>query len=40
MPVVASVDLIDAIGGGWSSAQLRTGDEGVTQSLESTVESP
>jgi NodT family efflux transporter outer membrane factor (OMF) lipoprotein len=38
--LVASVDLIDAIGGGWSSAQLRTGDEGVTQSLESTVASP
>jgi NodT family efflux transporter outer membrane factor (OMF) lipoprotein len=38
--LVASVDLIDAIGGGWSSAQLRMGDEGVTQSLESTVASP
>jgi hypothetical protein len=28
MPLVTSVDLIDAIGGGWSSALLRTGDEG------------
>jgi NodT family efflux transporter outer membrane factor (OMF) lipoprotein len=35
--LVASVDLIDAIGGGWSSAQLNTHNEGVTETLKSTV---
>ena len=36
--LVASADLIDAIGGGWNSAQLRTHDEGVRQTLKSTVD--
>jgi NodT family efflux transporter outer membrane factor (OMF) lipoprotein len=36
--LVASVDLIDAIGGGWSSAALRQGNEGVTETLKSTVD--
>jgi NodT family efflux transporter outer membrane factor (OMF) lipoprotein len=36
--LVASVDLIDAIGGGWSSAELRRGNEGVTETLKSTVD--
>ncbi|MGH8294332.1 MAG: efflux transporter outer membrane subunit [Steroidobacteraceae bacterium] len=36
--LVASVDLIDAIGGGWNSAQLRTSNEGVHQTLRSTVD--
>ena len=36
--LVASADLIDAIGGGWNSAQLRTGDEGVHETLKSTVD--
>jgi NodT family efflux transporter outer membrane factor (OMF) lipoprotein len=38
--LVASADLVDAIGGGWSSAQLKTRDEGVTETLKSTVEAP
>jgi NodT family efflux transporter outer membrane factor (OMF) lipoprotein len=36
--LVASVDLIDAIGGGWNSAQLGTRNEGVAASLKSTVD--
>lgn len=36
--LVASVDLIDAIGGGWNSAQLRTRNDGVAASLKSTVD--
>jgi NodT family efflux transporter outer membrane factor (OMF) lipoprotein len=36
--LVASVDLIDAIGGGWSSAQLRASNEGVEETLKSTVD--
>ena len=36
--LVASADLIDAIGGGWNSAQLRTRDDGITETLKSTVE--
>jgi NodT family efflux transporter outer membrane factor (OMF) lipoprotein len=36
--LVTSVDLIDAIGGGWQSAQLRTRSEGVRETLKSTVD--
>jgi NodT family efflux transporter outer membrane factor (OMF) lipoprotein len=36
--LVASVDLIDAIGGGWNSAQLKTRNDGVAASLKSTVD--
>lgn len=36
--LVASADLIDAIGGGWDSAQLKTRNEGVTETLKSTVQ--
>jgi len=36
--LVASADLVDAIGGGWNSAQLKTHDEGVTETLKSTVQ--
>jgi NodT family efflux transporter outer membrane factor (OMF) lipoprotein len=36
--LVASADLVDAIGGDWDSAQLKAHDEGVTESLKSTVE--
>jgi NodT family efflux transporter outer membrane factor (OMF) lipoprotein len=36
--LVASVDLIDAIGGGWSSTQLKTRNDGVAASLKSTVD--
>ncbi|MBW4053425.1 MAG: efflux transporter outer membrane subunit [Proteobacteria bacterium] len=36
--LVASADLIDAIGGGWNSAQLRTRNEGVQATLKSTVD--
>jgi NodT family efflux transporter outer membrane factor (OMF) lipoprotein len=36
--LVASTDLIDAIGGGWDSAQLRARNEGVRETLKSTVE--
>jgi NodT family efflux transporter outer membrane factor (OMF) lipoprotein len=36
--LVSSVDLIDALGGGWDSAQLRTRSEGVRESLKSTVD--
>ena len=36
--LVSSVDLIDAIGGGWNSAQLRARNEGVKETLSSTVE--
>jgi NodT family efflux transporter outer membrane factor (OMF) lipoprotein len=35
--LLASVDLIDALGGGWDSAQLRTHNDGVRQPLASTV---
>ncbi len=36
--LVASADLIDATGGGWNSAQLRAHDDGITQTLKSTVQ--
>jgi NodT family efflux transporter outer membrane factor (OMF) lipoprotein len=36
--LVSSVDLIDAIGGGWNSSQLRARNEGVKETLGSTVE--
>jgi len=36
--LVASADLVDAIGGGWNSAQLEAHDEGVTETLKSTVQ--
>lgn len=36
--LVASVDLVDAIGGGWDSAQLKTRNDGVTETLKSTVQ--
>jgi len=35
--LVASADLVDAIGGGWDSAQLRTRHDGVPEPLASTV---
>lgn len=35
--LVASADLIDAMGGGWNSAQLKMRNEGVTETLKSTV---
>ena len=38
--LVASVDLIDATGGGWDSAQLKARNDGVAESLESTVAGP
>ena len=38
--LVASVDLIDALGGGWDAAQLRARNEGVSQPLEATVRMP
>ena len=36
--LVASADLIDAMGGGWDSAQLRAHNDGITQTLKSTVQ--
>lgn len=36
--LVASADLIDALGGGWSNAELRTHDKGVQETLKSTVD--
>ncbi len=36
--LVASADLVDAIGGDWDSAQLKTHDDGVTETLKSTVQ--
>ncbi len=36
--LVASADLVDAIGGGWDSAQLNAHDYGVTETLKSTVQ--
>lgn len=36
--LVASADLVDAIGGGWNSAQLETRNAGVTATLKSTVQ--
>jgi NodT family efflux transporter outer membrane factor (OMF) lipoprotein len=36
--LVSSVDLIDAMGGGWDSAQLKTRNDGVRQTLKSTVD--
>ena len=38
--LVASADLIDAIGGGWDSAQLRTRNDGVSEPLKTTVQAP
>ena len=38
--LVASADLIDAIGGGWSSAQLDQRNDGVRETLGSTVDQP
>jgi NodT family efflux transporter outer membrane factor (OMF) lipoprotein len=38
--LVASVDLIDALGGGWNSAALDQANDGVHASLSSTVELP
>ncbi|HEY6517726.1 MAG TPA: efflux transporter outer membrane subunit [Steroidobacteraceae bacterium] len=35
--LVASADLIDAMGGGWNSAQLKARNEGVTETLKSTL---
>ncbi|MGA9367168.1 MAG: TolC family protein, partial [Steroidobacteraceae bacterium] len=36
--LVASADLVDSIGGGWDSAQLKSRDYGVTETLKSTVQ--
>jgi NodT family efflux transporter outer membrane factor (OMF) lipoprotein len=36
--LVASADLVDAIGGGWDSAQLNAHDYGVAETLKSTVQ--
>ena len=36
--LVASVDLIDAMGGGWASGELKARDEGVRATLKSTVD--
>ena len=36
--LVSSVDLIDAIGGGWDSAWLRASNEGVKETLKSTAD--
>ena len=38
--LVASADLVDAIGGGWDSAQLRAHNAGVREPLEATVQTP
>ncbi|HZT02776.1 MAG TPA: efflux transporter outer membrane subunit [Steroidobacteraceae bacterium] len=38
--LVASVDLIDAIGGGWDSAQLNERNDGVAESLKATAAIP
>lgn len=38
--LVASVDLVDAMGGGWDSAQLRTRNDGVTVPVKATVQMP
>jgi NodT family efflux transporter outer membrane factor (OMF) lipoprotein len=38
--LVASVDLVDAMGGGWDSAQLGTHNEGVTVPVKTTVQMP
>lgn len=38
--LVASVDLIDAMGGSWDSAELRTRNDGVSEPLKSTVQVP
>jgi len=38
--LAASADLIDAIGGGWNSAQLRAHNDGISETLKSTVNSP
>lgn len=35
--LVASADLIDAMGGGWDSAQLKARNDGITETLKSTV---
>lgn len=36
--LVASVDLVDALGGGWDSSQLQMRNDGVTETLKSTVQ--
>lgn len=36
--LVASVDLVDAMGGGWNSTQLQTRNDGVAETLKSTVQ--
>lgn len=36
--LVASADLVDAVGGGWNSAQLESRNDGVTETLKSTVQ--
>jgi NodT family efflux transporter outer membrane factor (OMF) lipoprotein len=38
--LVASVDLIDAMGGGWDSSRLRTRNDGVSEPLKTTVQMP
>lgn len=38
--LVASVDLVDAMGGGWDSAQLRTRNDGIAEPVKSTVQMP
>ena len=38
--LVASADLIDALGGGWSSSRLKQRNDGVRESLSSTVDRP
>jgi NodT family efflux transporter outer membrane factor (OMF) lipoprotein len=38
--LMASADLIDALGGGWKSSSLNGPNDGVTQSLSTTVDSP
>ena len=36
--LVASADLVDALGGGWDSAQLRGRNDGIAETLKSTVQ--
>ena len=36
--LVASADLVDALGGGWESGQLRAHNDGITETVKSTVQ--
>ena len=36
--LVASADLVDALGGGWGSAELRAHNDGITETVKSTVQ--